>query len=259
MGNNWDPETYLKFKNYRSRPALDLLAQIELETKGHIIDLGCGPGNITRLIKDKWPLHKVSGIDLSLEMIQKAEKIYGNSDIEWLQSDINSWEWEKPTALIFSNAALQWVPQHKILLPKLMKMLEPRGKLAIQIPLTRNYPYQECIRKLISSPFWSRKLELDLNYKNPLEPEEIYNLLSPQSQRINIWTTDYQHILDGENPVLKWIMGTALTPYLSVLNNKDKETFLSEYSKLLDKAYPRQNNGKTLFNMKRLFFIAESK
>ena len=257
MQEGWNPDIYLRYKSYRARPALDLIQQIPLDVDGPIIDLGCGPGNITRLLKEKWPDHLVYGVDKSETMLAKAREAFGKSSVNWQQGDITSWRPDEEFALVFSNAALHWVENHKQIIPRLMNAITPGGYLAFQIPITEDAPYQVCIRETVFSEPWRNKLAKAWMYKNPLEPGPLYDLLTPFSKSVDIWVTDYHHVLEGESPVAEWIMGTGLTPYLAELKDSEKEEFISEYTARIIDTYPKQADGKTLFLMKRMFAIAQ--
>ncbi|MEQ8507541.1 MAG: methyltransferase domain-containing protein [Rhodospirillaceae bacterium] len=257
MSQTWNPEVYLRYETYRARPALDLLAQIPLEIAGSIVDLGCGPGNVTQKLKEAWPDRNVMGVDMSEDMLAKARASDTHGLLQWQQGDIATWEPESQLALVFSNAALHWVPDHTTVLPRLTSLVLPEGWLAFQIPVTEACPYQTCIRETVTSERWADKLAQVWMYKDPMQPEQMYDILSPFARSVDIWVTDYHHVLEGENPVFDWIIGTGLTPYLSVLSGPDQEEFLSDYSAHVLSAYPKQTDGKTLFLMKRIFVVAQ--
>ena len=259
MSQTWNPDVYLRYEGYRARPALDLMAQIPLDVDGPIVDLGCGPGNVTRSLKNRWPDRAVMGVDLSPDMLAKASNEYSDTDIQWQQGDISTWTTDTPQALVFSNAALHWVSNHMDVVPRLADMILPQGWLAFQIPVTEQSAYQVCIRETVQSDRWADQLADVWMYKDPMGPDAFYDLLSPQCQTVDIWVTDYHHVLEGDNPVFDWIIGTGLTPYLSVLNDSDKADFLADYSVRVSAAYPKQADGKTLFLMKRIFVLAQKR
>lgn len=255
MSESWNPDVYLRYQTYRARPALDLIEQIPLDVDGDIVDLGCGPGNVTQQLKTTWPERVVTGVDKSEAMLTKAKGSY--PDIRWEQGDIATWTTDKQKALVFSNAALHWVTNHERVFPALLDAVKPGGWLAFQIPVTEESEYQKCIRATVTSERWAKKLADVWTYKNPLPPEPLYDLLSPGCLSVDIWVTDYHHVLEGENPVVDWIMGTGLTPYLAVLEEADKQAFIDDYSARVLAAYPKQRDGKTLFLMKRIFALAQ--
>lgn len=257
MKQTWDPDVYLRYEGYRARPALDLMAQIPLQAPGPIIDLGCGPGNVTRVLQKQWPDRAVTGLDRSEDMLAKARAADTDTDIRWEQGDIGAWTPDDRFTLIFSNAALHWVSNHAEVIQRLPQFVVPDGWLAFQIPVTEQCPYQVCIRETVNSATWAGKLADVWMYKDPPGPEPLYDLLSPNCQSVDIWVTDYHHVLEGENPVFDWIIGTGLTPYLSVLDEADQKAFLADYSARVSAAYPKQTDGKTLFLMKRIFVVAQ--
>ncbi len=259
MTQKWNPNTYLIFEKDRSRPAIDLLSQISLDTDGGIVDLGCGPGNITKIIRDLWPNRSLTGIDISEEMINEAKKKYQKTDIHWMKADIAHWVSDEKLALIFSNAALQWIPNHEILFLKIIHNLKSNGILGIQIPLTKELNFQKAIRKITCLPKWKNYFKNVKQINNSIKINKIYQILSNDCKDINIWKTNYYHILEGNSPVTEWIKGTGLTPYLSTLSNQNKNIFLDEYKELINNMYPKQKDKKTILKMKRLFIVAKKK
>lgn len=255
MQKNWDPKIYLRYEQYRTRPAMDLISQIKLEIPGAIVDLGCGPGNVTHKLANKWKKRQVYGIDNSHQMLAQAKANYNN--INWNLSAIENWSPQTPTALIFSNAALHWVSNKPSLLTKLVDFLEPGGHFAFQIPITEHSEYQVCIRQTIESQRWRNKLKKIWIYKDPLPAESIYQALLPVCSTVDIWVTNYIHVLEGDSPVTAWIKATGLTPYLEVLSHKERHEFLSDYTQCVNKSYQKQSNGSTLFPMKRIFAVAK--
>ncbi|MFL2769398.1 MAG: methyltransferase domain-containing protein [Rhodospirillaceae bacterium] len=255
MEKSWDPDVYLSYQAYRARPAFDLMKQIKLDIDGNIVDLGCGPGNVTKHLKDTWPNRVVTGVDKSETMLARARDSY--PEISWEKGDIATWTAEQPMALIFSNAALHWLSNHHQVLPRLLRSVKTGGWLAFQIPVTEESEYQKCIQATVNSRRWSNRLANVWTYKNPMDPNYYYDLLTNDSTSIDIWMTDYHHILEGQNPVADWIMGTGLTPYLAVLNKAEQTNFISDYKQRVLAAYPKHANGKTLFLMKRIFVLAQ--
>ncbi len=259
MTQSWNPDVYLRYQAYRARPALDLIAQIPLETPGPIADLGCGPGNVTKTLLDTWPDRKVTGVDLSEDMLAKAKGSDGASGIDWQHGDIATWQAPEPLALLFSNAALHWVQNLETVIPRLATQIKSEGWLAYQIPVTFESAYQHCIRETVQSEHWKTKLGDVWMYKDPPGPDAMYDLLSPSCTSVDIWVTDYHHVLEGENPVLEWIKGTGLTPYLAVLNEQEQSEFIADYGARVQRAYPKQDDGNTLFLMKRIFVLAQKR
>jgi len=245
---HWNPQTYLKFGSERLRPALDLMVQIPLSQPKHIIDLGCGPGNVTALLQDRWPDAQVWGIDSSPDMLAQARKEY--PDMMWQQADIADWTTQSPPDLIFSNACLHWLADHDRLFPRLLNSLKSAGVLAVQIPHNFAAPTHQVIRDILGSD-------------HPLVPgfpvataQQYYDWLAPFCTSLNIWQTRYIHVLEGGNPVADWTRGAALRPVLEGLKDpQERSTFESEYRRRISQAYPPQNDGKTLLPFERLFMV----
>lgn len=245
---NWNPETYLKFDQDRLRPALDLMTQITLNDPKDIIDLGCGPGNVTQILKDRWPESHIIGIDSSPDMLAKAKAKY--PAITWVQDDVAHWQADHPVDLIFSNACLHWLGTHERLFPKLLESLKPGGVLAVQMPNNFAAPTHQCIGEVLGENH-------PLCPGSPVhKPTDYYDWLSPHCQYINLWETQYLHQLEGDNPVADWTKGAALRPVLDGLaDDQARERFETSYRALIKKAYPSSQDGKTLLPFKRFFLI----
>lgn len=249
---NWNPQTYLKFDQERLRPALDLLAQIPLDAPLRAVDLGCGPGNVTHILSERWPDCELIGIDSSKDMLEKAKSAYPH--LAWQESDVHSWIAEEPLDLIFSNACLHWLDDHENLFPHLMRQLKSGGVLAVQVPNN----FREPTHRLIADV---------LGHDHPLapgfpvhEPAQYYDWLEPHCENINLWESRYMHILDGENPVADWTKGAALRPVLDGLESEaEKPAFEQDYRQRILKAYPKTKNGKTLLPFKRFFMVCVKK
>jgi trans-aconitate 2-methyltransferase len=258
MTTTWNPDLYLRYAAYRARPAEDLLPRLNLKVHGDVYDLGCGPGNLTKTIKDKWPTRRVVGVDSSRSMLASAREKFPTG-IEWQQADIATWSAPKPAALVFANASLHWVNGHETLFPRLFQQVTPGGVFAIQVPESGAQPYHQCIETLAASDKWRARFAGIHPHGDPLSPRAYYDLLKPFAADLDIWETEYHHILEGENPVTEWISSTGLVPFLSVLSEAEKPEYLADYSALAAKAYPRQGDGKVLFTMRRLFIVATQK
>lgn len=251
----WDPEQYHKFTEFRARAGYDLLAQIPMESYQLIYDLGCGTGDLTRLLQRYWVDARIIGIDSSPEMLAQAQQ--ESSSIIWQQHDILTWQPEQAVDLIFSNAALQWLPDHERLLSRLMSYLRPGGVLAIQ--MSNNFQQASHRNLLIAarSGPWRKILEPLLQQNPVLLPEQYYEILSPLSSEQNIWQTIYYHPLTGENPVLEWVKGTFLKPLLDALTEPERTLFLTDYANRIQAAYPVKQNGITFFPFQRLFMVVK--
>jgi trans-aconitate 2-methyltransferase len=245
----WDPNQYLKFSDNRLRPALDLMAQIPLENPRVICDLGCGPGNITRLLAQRWPDATVTGVDSSAAMLATARR--EAPAITFQQANIAHWSPPAPADLLFSNATLHWLDDHAKLLPRLITLLAPGGVLAVQIPRNQHSPSHTLI-----DTWRARLARVRAIYGSVLAPDEYYRILAPVARRVDIWESDYLHTLEGDNPVVDWMKGTALRPYLEALDEPERGDFLAAYAKRIAAAYPKEPDGRTLLPFRRLFFIA---
>lgn len=251
----WRPDIYLKFADYRARPVDDLLPRLAVPQTGPLYDLGCGPGNVTAKLGERWPGRSLFGIDSSPEMLDAARRAYP-AGISWQLDDIATWMPQAPPALIFSNAALHWLPDHEALFPRLARTLAPGGIFAAQMPVGQGAPYHILLDDLAHGARWGAKLAKGYRQRAPLPVEAYYDLLSPLTGDIDIWVTDYHHVLDGDDPVAAWAAGTALRPYTSLLNSAEAAEFTAAYAAALRTAYPRQGDGRTLFCMRRIFIVA---
>ena len=250
----WEPQTYLRYADIRFRAGVDLIARIPKLAYRTIYDLGCGTGHLTRILADTFPDSKVVGVDSSTEMLAEARREFPRLD--WRQGDITSWHPNAPPDLIYTNAALQWVPDHETLLPSLLKKVRPGGVLAMQVPRHFESPSHLGLKDLVMQSEWRATLEPLL--LAPLPPPETYwRWLSPHARNLDLWETIYLQVLDGEDPVVNFMRGTALRPFLSALQEDDAARFIDAFAKRMAAAYPPQSKGQTLFPFRRLFLVAQ--
>lgn len=253
----WNPQQYLKFSGHRLRPAVDLLMRIPDFPVRRAADLGAGAGNVTRLIKERWPDAAVVGVEGSAEMVAAGRN--AAPDVEWLHQDLGSWRPARDYDLIYSNAALHWLPDHAMLFPALLEKVAPGGTLAVQMPRNFGAPSHLLIAETALEGPWRSRLEHLVTPAPVQDPAFYHGLLAPRSRNIDVWETEYLQVLEGENPVKEWTKGTWLTRYLDALQDRDKAAFEAAYGERVAKAYPRNSAGQTLFPFRRLFVVAERK
>ncbi len=260
-GTYWDPGQYLKFGDHRLRPALELLARVTHPAPEAIVDLGCGAGQVTRVIAERWPRAKVLGVDHSREMLAEAAAQPGG--IHWVEADIRTWSpGEGGADLIYSNAALHWVEAHPALFARLIGFLNPAGCLAVQMPLSWELPSHRIMRETLSNggpggaPLGPEALRTAAARRWVEAPQAYYDLLAGRTRSLDIWQTEYLQTLRGDDPVLEWAKGTALRPILNGLEAPQREIFLTEYARRLRAAYPAGADGVTLYPFRRLFIVA---
>lgn len=252
----WNPQQYLTFEDHRLRPALDLLGGIPLEMPKTVVDLGCGTGNVTRIIQERWPSAKVVGLDSSTEMLGKARE--ADSKIQWQQKAIDDWQPKQKLDVIYSNASLHWLGGHETLFPRLMSYLRLGGYLAVQMPGNFSAPTHTLVYETVRSGPWKERLEPLIKPPPVMDPTDYYRILVPYSEQLDIWETTYIQALEGENPVAEWTKGTWLKPFLDALEEPEKAQFEAQYRRRILQAYPPGLNGKTLLPFRRIFVVAKS-
>lgn len=251
--SDWNPAAYAAFRGLRLRPALDLMAQIGDLPDGDVVDLGCGDGAVAPALATRFAGRRLIGVDGSPAMLAKA-KGYDQR----LEADIADWEPAAPPALIFSNAALQWLPDHAALLPRLAEMLAPRGTLAVQMPCNHMAPSHRFLRDIAQAMFPDR---FDfIGYRPPvLAGADYWSMLAPQGA-LNLWETEYLQPLEAAaegHPVRAFTASTAMRPFLERLSAEEAAVFTARYDEALESAYPRQSDGGALFPFRRLFLILQ--
>ncbi|MFF8728216.1 trans-aconitate 2-methyltransferase [Streptomyces sp. NPDC015171] len=261
----WDPAQYLRHAGHRARPFADLLARIPEPPGGRprIADLGCGPGNVTALLADRWPAARITGYDNSTEMLDKAHVDHegptaGGGRLDFAHADVRTWTPEEPYDLIVSNATLQWVPGHADRFADWIAALRPGGTLAFQVPDNIDAPLHALMRDLAAGPRWRTRLGGVLRRTDSVPAPAAYlDRLTRLGCAADIWQTTYFHVLTGEDPVLDWVKGTGLRPALTALADdpEARDQFLAEYRDLLRTAYPGEPYG-TVLPFRRLFAVA---
>lgn len=260
----WDPDQYLRYAGNRARPFEDLLARIPdpVRPRPRISDLGCGPGNTTATLLDRWPAARITGVDNSPEMLKAAAQFAGpapgdRGSLDFELADAADWRPAEAHDLILSNAALQWIPGHTDLFPAWIDALVPGGTLGFQVPCNFTAPHHVFLRRLAGHPRWGGALDgIADSYIHVLEPGRYLERLAALGCTVDAWETTYVHVLPGEDAVLGWVKGTALRPVLTVLDDPAlQQEFLDAYGALLREAYPAGPAG-TLFHFRRVFAVA---
>jgi len=249
----WSPGQYLRFAGPRLRPAADLLARVPLDVPGRVFDLGCGTGATTALLAARFPRARITGIDSSGEMLAAARAEHPGLSFE--EHDIAAFSPSAPADLVFSNAALQWLPGHERLMPTLMGCVKGGGVLAVQVPRVEASPRVAVLHELADDPRWRDRL-VPLLFPGALDPAAYYGLLAPLAAAVDIWETEYLHVLEGDNPVVEWSVGSAAAPLVAALNEEERTEFLARYRARMGAAYPRRPDGRTLLPFRRLFLVA---
>jgi trans-aconitate 2-methyltransferase len=284
----WNPDQYLKFSDERTQPGRDLAARICVPQVRSVIDLGCGPGNSTRILAERWPDAQITALDSDASMINAA--IESNPRGRWITGDIAKWaagrlpsdaensaepavssardgSTENASAgtsenelydVVFSNAALQWLPDHATLYPQLFSHVAPGGALAVQIPSSQDRPAYRLLREMAASIGWRKCFPTGrVRTWHAHEWEFYYDLLAPSASRVDVWQTEYFHVMPGAETVVEWYSATGMRPYLAAITeDADREKFLAEYTEKIRAAYPRRPDGHILFPFLRIFLIA---
>jgi len=252
--SDWDSRLYLKFESERTRPPRDLLAQVPLQRARKIVDLGCGPGNSTELLIERHPQAQVIGLDSSPDMLAKARQRLPKH--RFVQADISQWHPEPDTDLLFSNATFQWVPDHPMVLKRLLEALPYGGVLAVQMPDNKAEPTHTLMAEVARDGGWLSAETEGQNRGIPLDPEAYYDLLRPHCQALDMWQTIYAHVLDNTRAIVEWFRSTALRPYTAPLTPDAREAYLAAYEKRIAEVYRPQYDGKVILNFPRFFIVA---
>jgi len=250
----WDPELLLRFDAERVGVVHDLLSRVVGDPR-RIVDLGCGPGTSTRMLADRFPKARITGVDLSVSMLAVAAKRAPSA--AFVCADINSWRPEAPFDLIFADSVLQWLGDHERLFANLMHWLAPGGVLAVQMPDNRQEPSHALMRLIAADGPWANRLVPIAKTRAVIAAYgDYYRWLRPVSDSLDIWQTAYIHPLDGVEAIVDWFRGSALRPFLAPLTPPEREAFLARYRRDLSEAYHVEADGKVLFIYPRLFLLA---
>lgn len=248
--SSWDASQYLRFEDERLRPAIDLIGRIAHPGPRRVVDLGCGAGNALPLLAARFPGAAVTGVDGSAAMLAKA------TGFATEQADIAAWTPAEPVVVLFSNAALQWLGGHDALFPRLLSAVAPGGVMAVQMPSMHAAPLRAEQDRIARSGPWAGTLSRIASAPPILTPGAYYDLLRPRVASLDLWVTEYVHVLRGDDPVVQWAMGTSLRPFLDVLHGAERDGFLDAYRAAMRAAYPPQADGVVLLPFRRLFILA---
>jgi len=254
----WDPDVYERYRAYRDRPALDLMLQIPRDiAPREVWDLGCGTGEHAMILARRHPDATVHALDSSVEMLARGRS--KDSTVNWVEGDIAAFAPEVAPDLIFTNAALQWLPDHATLLPRLVRTLAPGGVMACQIPVVFDEGWRRSLGEVARRGPWAAALAAVDGVQAGHDARPYHDWLSPLCPDLDIRTTTYLHALEGEDPIVDWTLGTSLRPYLERLpEDAEREAFLDAWRAALARDYPRRADGVTLFPFSRLFIIART-
>ena len=252
----WNAAQYLHFAEERTRPCRDLAAAVTLDAPRRVVDLGCGPGNSTAVLAARWPGAEITGLDSSEAMIAAARR--DAPQRAWEVGDIAAWRAEAPFDLVFSNAALQWVPDHEGLYPRLFGQVASGGALAVQVPNNIDAAAHRGIREVAGRREWLARFPPGaIREWHAHTPPFYYDLLAPLAARLDIWETEYLHVLPGAAAIVEWYKGSGLRPFLDALPiEAERERFLGDILQAFTAAFPAQRDGRVLLPFRRLFVIA---
>ncbi|HSN36074.1 MAG TPA: trans-aconitate 2-methyltransferase [Arthrobacter sp.] len=256
----WDPAKYVQFGDYRDRPYFDLTARVLADAPRHVVDLGCGPGNLTATLAERWPTATVTGLDSSAEMLARSAVLTDQlPNLSFGQADITDWVPSDETDIVVTNAALQWVPGHRDLLAAWLTALKPGAWFALQVPGNFHSPSHTLMRGLAESDEWADRLAGVLRHDDVVgEPGDYLDIMLDAGCDADAWETTYSQLLPGPNPVLEWVRGAGLRPVLAALSAGDARIFEAEYAARLTEAYPPGPHG-TVFPFRRIFAVARKR
>ena len=251
----WDSGQYLRFAHERTQPSLDLAGRIPLDNPRKVLDMGCGPGNSTAVLARRFPGAEILGVDSSPDMIEAARRACPQCRFLLADAGRDIGAFPADADIVFSNACIQWIPDHRRLLSDWMGLLAPGGVLAVQVPVNENEPMHRILRETAGSNRWRGRFPVSRNFYT-LEPREYADLLSPLSRELTLWQTTYYHRLPSHGAIGEWMRGTSLRPYLQALPEEERDAFEQEIVRQLPAHYPSQEDGTVLFPFPRFFIVA---
>lgn len=257
MASVWNPDAYLAFADHRGRPFYDLLSRVAADSPRRVADLGCGPGNLTATLVQRWPGARIEAWDSSPEMVAEARERGLDADV----GGIEEWIPQPDTDVVVSNAALQWLPEHRDIVLRWTRQLAPGSWIAFQVPGNFDAPSHEAVREVARREQFVEALR-DMPWRDADvvgTPVEYAGLLTDAGCVVDAWETTYIHELHGETPVLDWITGTALTQVKARLSDELWEQYRQAIIPVLAQAYPVRDDGITFFPFRRLFVVAQTR
>lgn len=249
----WDPAKYLSFRAHRDRPAHDLLARVPQKEARRVVDLGCGAGNLTALLTGRWPAAAVEACDSSPEMVRAAR----DRGVDAQLQDARDWHPRPDTDVVLCNAVLQWIPEHPELLRRWLPALPSGASFAFQVPGNFDSPSYRAIRELVAERGWTGQGLLRTD--SVLDPVGYADLIADLGLFADAWETTYVQRLEGEDPVLEWVSGTALRPLRAQLPEEAWQDFRADLAARLRAAYPPRPDGTTWFPFRRVFAVAHQR
>ncbi len=252
--SEWNPTLYSRFEEERTRPAAELLARVPLSGPQRVVDLGCGPGNSTKLLARRYPAAQLTGIDTSAAMLASARTRL--PAVEFEQRDIAAWRPAAPVDLAFANASLQWVPEHERIIPQLFSSLAPGGTLAVQMPDNLEEPSHALMREVAGDARFAASIGSAHTVRARILPAQRYYDLLAWHADVDLWRTTYHHVMEDPTAIVEWLRATGLKPFLEPLAPHLQEAFLAEYERRIDSAYPPRADGRRLLAFPRLFIVA---
>jgi trans-aconitate 2-methyltransferase len=251
---SWSATQYSLFEQQRTRPVRDLVAAIPLASAQTAADLGCGPGNSTEVLAERFPDATVTGLDSSDDMLREARQRLPNVSFEL--ADIGAWNPAQTYDVILANASLQWVPDHAALYPRLVSRLNAGGVLAVQTPDNLEEPAHRLAREIAASSEWASRIG-GVTHPDRHPAAYYFELLRPHCAEVDVWRTTYHHpLVGGHGAVVEWFKGSALRPYLQKLDEAAQQAFLETYLRAISQAYPVLDDGTVLLPFPRLFIVA---
>ncbi|WDZ88084.1 trans-aconitate 2-methyltransferase [Micromonospora cathayae] len=255
----WDPASYLRFTEERSRAFHDLMARVPVARPRTVVDLGCGPGHLTATLATRWPGSRIVGIDNSEQMIERARQ--QDVPVTFTVGDLHDWRPDPDVDVLLASAVLQWVPGHQRLLTRWARELPAGAWLAVQVPANYDAPSHRALWATAEHGPWRAEL-LPLLREAPVRDAVAYaELLTGADCAVDAWESTYVHLLTArsgaDHPVFTWLEGTALRPVRAALADTVWDRFRDTLNNRLAEAYPVRH-GRVYFPFRRVFFVART-